>query len=124
MDLVFLNHSGVFRNPQTKRMSHLSKSISYSSAGFHYDHKHRRAYLHHRTLLQLRCLVSHASKSVYGRQRDLPFPHARLELHNTNLHRQREEAMPAVLNKGSTNPKRVGGSSGEHDIYLEKRCRI
>lgn len=124
MDLIFLNHTDVFRNPQTKRMSHLSTSISHYSVGFHYDHKHRRVSLHHRTLLQLRRLVPHASKLEYGRQQDLSFPYTRLELHNTNLHWQREEAVPAVLSKGSADPKGVGGRSGERDIYLEERCRI
>lgn len=124
MDLIFLNHSGVFRNPQTKRVSHLSNSISYCSAGFLYDHEHRRAHLHHRTLLEPKCLISHAPTSGYGRQHDLPFPYTRIELHNTNLHWLREEAMPAVLNKGSANPKGVGGSSRQQDTYLEKRCRI
>lgn len=56
-------------------MTHLSKSISCSSAGFHCGDKHRRAYLHHRTLLWLQHLVSHAVKSAYGRQRDPPFPY-------------------------------------------------
>jgi len=122
VDLIFLNHSGVFRNPQSKRMSHFSKSISYSSAGFHYYHEHRRAYLHRRTLLQLRCLVSHASKPRYGRKPILPFPSSRLKLHNTNLHWQREEAVPETLNKSSTSPKRVGVSSREQDFHVEKNC--